>query len=217
MRASMRYAVSDRGFSAAEMVVVTALMAIITGTAYMALNMVTNVSDGIMARDDAYQSGQLAIEKMSKELREAQILTDGSQNEYRLNPNVPPTPTRICFAADVDHNGYLERVTYQLAAGSITRRTATTTKVNPTWNDFGADSAPTVITNRVDPTQTTFLFALKDPDEATTTIIEDIDAGVRSVQITLRTVAKSGSKSATVEFPVSAVQVRAFAPGITPG
>lgn len=215
MLASMRYASSEEGFSVAEMVVVTMLLAIITATAYGALGLVTNVSDGIMARDDAYQSGQLAIERMTKEIREAQLVTDGSQNPYRMNPNTPPTATRICFFADVDHNGYLERVTYQLSTGQITRRIATTTKLSPSYNDFGADSAPLVLTDRVDPTLTS-LFVLKNIDENTTSVITDARTAVSSVQITLRTIARSGSQSATVEFPVATVQCRAFSPGVTP-
>jgi type II secretory pathway component PulJ len=214
MRA-LRHTTSDEGFSAAEMVIVTLLLSIIITASYMALGMVTNVSDGIIARDDAYQTGQTAIEKMTKELREAQVVTDGSQNPYRMNPNTPPTATRICFFADIDHNGYLDRVTYQLASGQITRRTAPTTKTSPTYNDFGTDSAPVVLTDQVDPALTT-LFTLKNSDEATTTTITDIATGVSAVQITMRTVAKSGTQSATVEFPVNTVQVRAFAPGITP-
>lgn len=214
MTAFKTHIASDQGFSLVELITVTMLLGVIVGGAYMALGMVQNVTDGMLARDEAYQAGQRAVERMQKEIREAHTVATPGGDTKRLNPDAPPTATRLSFFADIDHNGYLDRVTYQLSAGQLTRKTATTTKLNPRYTDFGADSAPEIITDRVDPALTT-LFVLKNLAGNTTTTYDDGNVDVSMVQITMKTVARSGRQTATVEFPVSLVMIRAFAPGIS--
>jgi prepilin-type N-terminal cleavage/methylation domain-containing protein len=203
--AEKRLFAHDEGFSLVELMIVTMLLGVILGAAYMAIQMVTTVSDGIMARGEAQDRGQLALEKMVRELRQAQIINKDS-DEYRFKDN---SATKVSFYLDADHNGTVERVTYNCSGGQLTRSIASSGMENPTPDDFGADSAPAVMA-KVDPTQTTVFQYLDGASPPS--LVTDPDA-VTAVQITLKAAAKSGSTSMTVTFPDTTVAIRAFPAG----
>ena len=204
---------ADEGFSFVEVMIVTMMLGMILAAAYMAVGMVSTVTDGIIARGSAQDSGQLALEKMSREVRQAQTVTDaGTGKTWRM---AAASATSISFWADIDHNGILERVTYTLTGGQLTRTTASATKTYPSPSDFGVDTSATVLT-QVDPALTT-MFVLKNSSNATTTDISDSPVtAVTAVQMAMRSVVKSGAQTATVDFPPDLVQVRSFGPGIVP-
>lgn len=199
----------DDGFSLVEVMVTTMLLGIILGAAYMAINLVTKVSDQVMARGEAQDTGQLALEKMVREVRQARIITDDEAHgftEYRFKYN---TATKMSFYADSDHNGTVERITYTCSGSELTRVIANSDLPNPTPADFGADSAPVVLA-KIDPTVTTvfqYLDASSPPSVVT-------DPGtVTAVRINLKTTAESGAESMTATFPETTVAIRAFAGG----
>lgn len=205
---------TEEGFSFVEVMVVSMLLGVILSAAYLAMSTVSTASDGIMARNIAQDAGQTAVERMTRELRQAQTVSnvpvDGKV--YRF---APPgvTSTKIAFFADVDHNGLLDRVTYELAGGQVTRRFAVATKAYPALNDFGGDSAAVAMA-KIDPTQTTMFTCLDKNGSPTTAILDDPTSGITEVEMDLRTIAHSGTQTSTVEFPTAAVTIRSFAAGI---
>jgi prepilin-type N-terminal cleavage/methylation domain-containing protein len=197
----------DAGFSLAELLVATSLMGVILAAAYLVIGSVTAISDQIIARENAQSTGQLAMEKMTREIRQAQKVQDSatSQDVYF---GAQPTGTSLIFYGDIDHNGWLERVTYRVSGGQLTRAVANSTKqLAPTNADFGPDSAPVVMA-KVDPALTTF-FTPQDANSAPTAVMKSMTA----VQLNLRTVAKSGNTSQTVNFPPVWVEIRSYGPG----
>lgn len=213
MRSLNTQIVAEEGFSFVEVMVVSMLLGVILSAAYLAMSMVSTASDGIMARGIAQDSGQTAIERMTREIRQGQTITDsvGGQT-YRF---ASLSATKIVFYADVDHNNTLDRVTYELASGQVTRKIAAATKPYPSPSDFGSDSAAMLLT-KVDPTQTSMFTLLDKNGNTTAATLDDPTAGVTEVKVALRTIAHSGAQTATVEFPVAAVAIRSFAAGISP-
>jgi prepilin-type N-terminal cleavage/methylation domain-containing protein len=208
----MRKITGDRllgedGFSLVEVMVVTMLLGIILGAAYMAIQVVTTVSDQTMARGEAQDRGQLALEKMVRELRQAQIINDGPEGaveEHRFKFN---TATKVSFYVDSDSNGTVERVTYTCTGSQLPRTIANSGLVSPGEADFGSDSVPMVLAT-IDPSVTTVFQYL----DASSSVVTDPDT-VTAVRINLKTAAKSGAASMTATFPETSVAIRAFAGG----
>lgn len=197
---------NDDGFSMVEIITVTLLLGFILAAAYMVLGTVSKISDDIIARNAAQSQGQLAIEKMERELRMGQSLMTGPQgSEVRLGQN---SGTVVQFFADTDHDGTLQRITYTLANGKMSRVQATATKSYPNIpysTDFGSDGAPSVLAT-VDPTLTSAFTYLDDTGASGVGQTQ-----VSAVQIKLRTISGSGaSTSMTVDFPTATVNVRSF-------
>jgi prepilin-type N-terminal cleavage/methylation domain-containing protein len=191
---------SDEGFSFVEVMTVSLLLGVILAAAYMVMGTVSKVSDDVIARGQAQEKGQLAIEKMTRELR----MSFKIGNDVRFDTN---TATAVRFYADVDHDLRYERVTYSVTGGQLTRRLASSSAVPPsipTAASYGGDSAPQVLAN-VDPGVTT-VFSYIDANLQPT----GDPAKINAVRIRLQTVASSGAASMTAIFPTATVNVRAF-------
>jgi prepilin-type N-terminal cleavage/methylation domain-containing protein len=198
----------DGGFSLVEVMVVTMLLGVILGAAYMAIQLVTTVSDQTMARSEAQDRGQLALEKMVRELRQARIINGDDPAVVGDEPVkfYYNNATKVSFYIDSDHNGTVERVTYTCSGSQLTRVIANSGLMQPTPADFGADSAPVVLAT-IDPSVTT-VFQYLD-DSSPPNIVTNADAPT-SVRINLKTTAKSGTASMTATFPETTVFIRAF-------
>jgi type II secretory pathway component PulJ len=182
-------------------------MGIILAAAYMVIGSVTTISDQIMARENAQSTGQLAVERMTREIRQAQKVQD-SATGVDVYFGADPTPTSLIFYGDIDHNGWLERVTYKVTGGQLTRQIATATKqLAPTNGDFSADG-PAQVLAKVDPSLTT-VFTPQDATSKPTAV----KANMTAMQVTMRTVAKSGNETQTVGFPPVWVEIRSYGPG----
>lgn len=207
-----RIARDDAGFSLTEMMVVSVLLAIILAAAWLASATVTTASDGMMARNQAQTQGQQALERLTREIRQGRIIYDrdtGSPTTVRA----PITASSLTFYADIDHDSYVERVTYTLTtAGVLQRSIARTTVASPGPNDFGSDAAPTVLANMTPGTSNLFTYWTSDDPPVQTTD----PTTVRAVQVTMNTVSKSGGSTSTVTFPPTLVEVRAFGDGFRP-
>jgi prepilin-type N-terminal cleavage/methylation domain-containing protein len=205
---------NDEGFSLVEMLVVSVLLAIILGAAFMAQQVVTTSSDRIMARNAAQNTGQQALERMARELRQARVVYDADEQPHTLNQTTN-TGTSISFWADIDHDGYTEQVTYSItAAGLLQRTVARTTKLNnPLYGvDWGTPSAPTTLAKMTAGTSNLFAaYTAADPPVVTTD-----PTTTRAIQITMNAVDKSGADTVTVNFPPTIVSVRAFGTGYQP-
>jgi prepilin-type N-terminal cleavage/methylation domain-containing protein len=197
----------EDGFSLVEVMVTTMLLGIILGAAYMALNLVTTVSDQTMARGEAQDTGQLALEKMVRELRQAQPINavppELGEEPVKFSQN---TATKVSFYIDSDHNGTVERVTYTASGSQLTRTVANSGMMTPTPEDFGADSAPVLLAT-IDPSVTTvFQYVGR---ESPPNVVTEGDM-VFAVRINLKTTARSGTALMTATFPETTVDIRAF-------
>jgi len=211
MRSTTNIIASDEGFSLTEMMVVSILVAIILAAAWMASATVTTAADGMISRSQAQTEGQQALELMTREIRQGEIITDAAGVNYTIK--TPFSPTSITFYADVDHDGLPERVTYNLTtAGLLQRSLARTTVVFPGPTDYGADSAAKTLAHMTPGTANLFTYwdggdpALSTTDPTT----------VSAVQVTMNTVARSGGSNVTVTFQPTLVQVRAYSDVFTP-
>jgi hypothetical protein len=181
-------------------------MGVVLGAAYMVMGSVSTMSDQIMARNSAQSTGQIAVERMTREIRQAQVVQNPSGQSQYFGQAV--TGTSIVFYGDIDHNGWIERITYNVVSGKLRRTVAMSTKqLAPTSADFGADSAPQTLAT-VDPSLTT-IFTPEDASANPTAV----QAKTTAIQLTLRTVANSGAISQTVNFPPVWVEIRSYGPG----
>lgn len=202
MTMTRRFA-SDEGFSLTEMLVVSVLLSIILAAAWMASQVVTTSADRMMARNDAQTTGQQALERMAREIRQAQTI-EASTIRLAQTTN---TSNYLSFYADVDHDGFIEKVTYSLTAAGLLQRTlARTIKIAPNHDDFGAPSPPITLAKLTPGTNNLFAAYTSEDVPAVTTD----PATTRAIQITMNCVAKSGADTVTVNFPPTLVSVRAF-------
>lgn len=198
-----RWITAEGGFSLTEVLVVSIMLGIILGAAWLAMGTVSNASDGIMARKIAQDKGELAIERIVREFRMTQGTGD-QPNPILVDPT--STATTLKFYGDVDHNGSLERVTYKVAGGLLTRQVAQSTppSINALAANFGADSAPVTLAV-VDPTLTSPFVYLDTNNTAGAT-----PANTQAIQINLRTVGHSGATTITVSFPPAQSSLRVY-------
>jgi prepilin-type N-terminal cleavage/methylation domain-containing protein len=194
------------GFSLVEVMIVTLLLGVILAAAYMALDMVTVVSDGIMARNQAQDQGQLAVEKMVRELRMVQPTSDDQRFPVM-------EAKRVTFYADIDHDGLLDRVTYTVSGSTLTRAVAYSGEVEPASTDFGADSAPVKIAD-VDPSVATVFQYWDNGPNNTTPAVTTNQSDVMAVKISLTAAATSGSQKVAVAIPTTTVHMRANDQGL---
>ena len=202
----LRRIANEDGFSLGEVMITAMLLGVMLAAAYLVQSTVASVSDGIIARTQAQQQGQLAIEKMTREIRMAQVVTDGAPNynPYRLWQN---SGTAVTFYGDIDHNGHTDRVTYKVLNGALIRSVAVSAKAFPQISyttDFGADASSTVLAS-VSPSSTTVFSYLDNQGNSTSAQVS-----VCAVQVALSTIAKSGATTITVQFPTATADVRAF-------
>src|SRR3972149_4150265 len=114
---------AEAGFSLAELLASTALMSVLMAATLTVL-VAGEGSHGLRAaRLGAHQAARIALERMTRELREAGYDPTG----IGLRAVVVAEPTRVAFQRDLNGNGVLdptrERVTY-LLRGSVLRREA---------------------------------------------------------------------------------------------
>jgi prepilin-type N-terminal cleavage/methylation domain-containing protein len=197
---------ADDGFSLAEVLIVTLLLGFILAAAYMAMGTVSKVSDDLIARTSAQEQGQLAVEKMTREMRMGQALqTPGTTPvETRFPQN---SATVVSFYADANHDGTLSKITYTLSGNQITRQEAIATKSYPLMPDtsnFGANSAATVLA-KVDPSLTSVFTYLDNTGAAGAS-----QGNATAVQIKVKTLAGSGASQMIVDIPTATVNVRSF-------
>lgn len=121
-----------------EMMVVLSLVGVIMSTAYLLLSTGSRIVDSLQARDTAVTEGQVAMERLTRELRQSYEISNGggalAVNQAR----------RCSFYVDLDHNDVPERITYYVSGTQLLRTTAAATTIVPPFT-FGADSTPQVV------------------------------------------------------------------------
>ncbi len=139
----MRWIEDDSGLTLTELIVVSILIGVILTAAYFMLNATQTMSDSAMARSNATDDAQLAIDKMTRELRQAQ--PDRSLDEtptggvFKVAAN-----NEIVFMSDLDHDMRPELIRYYVESNSLKRAVAPPTNAQAPFT-FGTYGAPTVL------------------------------------------------------------------------
>ena len=185
---------AEDGFSLTELLVVAGLLAFILGTAYMALNTVTRMSDGIQAREQAATEASIGLERVTREMRQARALTTGT-NAFKTT-----SPDRAVFYVDLDHVGSPERVTYYVSNGWLYRMQSQSTSALPTDDDYGPDSAPKKIAELVPGWTAVFSYYNNGSgtySSFTSPTVVTTPASTTAVQVTLKSSATIGVTTMT--------------------
>jgi hypothetical protein len=169
-------------------------MAFILGTAYMALNAVNRMSDGIQAREQAATESAIGLEGVVREMRQARAL---ATEDHAF---VTTSPDRAVFYVDLDHTGAPERVTYYVSNGALYRMQAQSALALPTSADYGANSVPRLVAH-LDPAWTTVFRYYNNGSGTyssfTSPTVVTTPAGTTAVQITIKSRAKVGATTMT--------------------
>lgn len=194
LRTIREAAAEESGFSLTELLIVAGLMVFVLGSAWFSMTAVNAMSDRIQAREQAASQSAIGIERITREMRQARKLADGTYAFKTTNSN------RAVFYADLDHNTIPERITYYVNNGALYRVVATTTKFGPTDSDYGADSAPILIVP-LDPSWTT-VFTYYDNGSGdystfTSPTVVTTPADATAVQIVLRSKVTVGGATMT--------------------
>lgn len=145
----------DEGTTLTEFLVVLTLMGSVISLVYLLLNSTTGMSNRIDAGAQAAEQSRTAIDKMTKELRQAVELTDDGGV-------FSTAATRTCgFYADVNHDHAPERVTYYVSGTQLLRVQASATTSAPPWA-FGAPSTPTTLVTSMPASFTGPIFTYYD-------------------------------------------------------
>ena len=138
---------AQAGLTLVELMVVSGLLVFVIGTAFLAFNAASAMSDGVMAREQASTMSALALERITAEMRQARALTS-SGFAFKTT-----AADRAVFYVDLDHSGVPVRVTYYVSGGVLYRSEARSTLVSPTDADYVESPARLVV--YLDPTWTT--------------------------------------------------------------
>lgn len=203
IRRAARSAFAEDGFSLTELMVVAGLMVFVLGTAYTAFTAVSQMSDRMQAREQASTQSAIALDRTSREIRQAEAIVAGGA------PIKQSSPDKIIFYADLNRNNLPVRVTYYVSSGYLWRTEAHTTTYGGNDNTYGAESTPVKIVP-LDPAWTT-VFTYYDggsiPQTAmpgdfsnytSPTVVTD-PASASAVMITLKSKVQVGASAMTVQ------------------
>jgi len=206
IRRVLRSSSDDEGFSLTELMVVAGLMVFVLGTAFTAFTTVGQMSDRMQAREQAASQSAVALDRVSRELRQAEAVTQANGTSAPLKQS---SPDKVTFYADLNKNNLPVRVTYYVSGGYLWRTEAHTTTYGGNDNTYGAESTPVKIVP-LDPSWTT-VFTYYDsgsiPQNAmpgdfsqytSPTAVTD-PSSASAVTITLKSKVQVGASAMTVQ------------------
>jgi len=135
----VRCASSDRGVTLVELLVVVSLLSVVMATAYLLQGSASAMSDQIEARATAYEESRKAVDRITRELRQAVEITDKGGAVERAQP------PHIEFYSDVNNDGAPELVEYDGQTGSLVRTIFDPTTVVPPFTFHSSASTSSVV------------------------------------------------------------------------
>lgn len=180
------------GFTLTEMLITVSLTGVVMAAAYLVLLSVGTMSDQIEARSVAAEESRLVFDRLTRDLRQSQEITDGKGVFEGAEP-------RLCsFYSDLDYDGVPELVKYFVQDDSVYRTIAQATTVVPPYT-FGADSQRELLVTSLQDGWTGDVFEYyrsgNPPTEVSAGNSEDISA----VKIQLINTATVSRKTAHVD------------------
>jgi prepilin-type N-terminal cleavage/methylation domain-containing protein len=209
----------DKGLTLTELMVVTMLLGFILAAAWSVMYAANTMSNKTTARADAADESQKFIDRIGYELigsagqfdivqayNEADGYTSGysDTNDVRaaLAPSWVSTPvasTSLTFYTDLNRDDRPERIRYYVSNGSLMRVQASAATTNPLPCTWGANSTPTVIIKKIDPSWTGPIFVPLTGDDIPPTAVTNSAApnDATAVQVQMRNIRTSGDQSST--------------------
>lgn len=195
----MRRHSDERGFSLAELLVVSAILPIILGAAYLVFTTMSGNYSSISAQSEATSEAQRAMDTMVREIRQAQETTTGG-GAFAI-----ADPSRCSFYADMDRDGVPERITYYVDGTDLYRMAATSsTQVSPYNYVDGPASRVVNLT-----TSSAVVFTYFDNGAPDTAVTHPAPAQVCAVGIRLSASRPAQNGQVAVEF-TTRVKIRAL-------
>ena len=127
----------ESGMTLTELLVASALMTIVLAAAYLLLGSASGMADFAEAQARVAEETRLGMDKMTQEVRQASELP--GQQGMGVFGSVPATG-QISIYVDADHDGQMERVTYQRSGAQLVRAVTEPTIVDGEYT-FGAAGA----------------------------------------------------------------------------
>lgn len=131
---------SDSGTTLTELLVVTMLMGMVLGLVFMILGAVNTAADTLEARTIAIEENRMVMDRITRELRQAQEISEGDGVFLRAQPR------QCAFYADVDHNGVPELIEYRVV-GKVLYRSETSSTVAVPPYAYGSPRSDVIITS----------------------------------------------------------------------
>jgi prepilin-type N-terminal cleavage/methylation domain-containing protein len=173
----MRYLREDSGLSLTELLVVSVLVGVILAASYFMFGAAQTMTNITMARSNANEEAQKAVELMSRELRQSQ--EDAAWTQIVTNPvgTTDPGPgvfkfmgpSDMQFLSDVDNDGITELVRYYVDAGSLKRTVARQTNANSSPPTYGTAGTPKILVKQIGTTAVGPVFCYHNTVPSTTT------------------------------------------------
>jgi type II secretory pathway component PulJ len=158
----MRLLRNDIGLSLAELVIASSLVAVVVTTSYLLLNSFTSMSDSLQAKVAASDSAQLAVDAVTRDLRQAQQNdTDTANGAFSV-----AQPTYAQFFVDTNHDSKPERVTYYISGNTLFKVVAYPIGTAAPYG-FGSTGTPTPVLKSLSPNTTAFVYYSSTVDTAT--------------------------------------------------
>ncbi len=132
----------EDGMTLTELTVALALTGVVLATAYLLLATGSRIVDSLQARDAAVSEGRIAMDRLTREIRQAYEASDGT-GAFAVNQ-----PRCCSFYVDLNHDRLPERLTYYVQGNQLLRTMATPTTIVPPYS-FGAESSPVVIVSNL--------------------------------------------------------------------
>lgn len=180
-----------------ELLVVVSLMSLMLGVVYMVMLAVGQLTDGTVARAVAADEAQRFVDRVGKELRQAQEWDEDKGAFVEIGQR------RIVFYSDVTGDAIPERVTYYVQSGALYRTQATTTKTVMPFNNYGSESTPQLIISQVDPDWSGAIFSYYNVSNAAVTLSTQM-ASISRVDVAMRARAESRQRYAVVPAAITA-------------
>jgi hypothetical protein len=150
-----RRADADDGYSFAELIIVLGLLSIVIALAYLLLNSTTVMADRVDARSIVKEQVRVAVDLMTRELRQADEPVQGA------GAFATASPRECVFYVDLNHDLRPERVTYKMSGVSLVRTAASPTNQVAPYT-YGAESAAETLVTKIDPGFTGPIFTYYD-------------------------------------------------------
>lgn len=168
----------DEGTTLTELLVVTMLMGMVLSLVFMMMGAVTKMADGMEARSVATDDGRMAMDRMTRELRQAMEVSDGAGVFTVM-------AARQCtFYADVNQDGRPERISYRVSSNNLIRTMTSATNSVPPYT-FSTTPSTEVVMSTVDPLWTAALFTYYDNADPPAVVASPNYADVSAVSLRL--------------------------------
>lgn len=183
---------SDAGFTLTELLVVTMLMGMVLGLVFMVLGAVNAMADGLEARTIATDENRMVMDRVTRELRQAQEIVEGDGVFLRAQPR------QCAFYADVDHDGVPELIEYRVTGHTLYRSETSSTVAVPPYT-YGSPRSDVVITS-VNGAWSGNVFTYYDNQEPAQEVSSEHPEDVSAVELRLINAKTVNKKTAFVDL-----------------